>query len=444
MPARTISPILSQSFIYQPNAVLMQVNAASYSTVIDSTNTVQVAFAQLLDQNRANSALAGLYDLDFASTDTIRNTFSLLAPVNEQTVRSLAAQSVNLLQNFNAARMREADKSRAGGKIAVTGRPLEMAQMSLAPGLQPMGGALMGMAEGQGETEVTEANLPDNVAMFAAGGLVFGDVDSLPGYTQGSTVAGQLISANTEIDGFYLTSGLEFYPDDNTMIGISGYFSSLDANVPLGQRVESDTYAASLYLRHAITDGPVIDAQISMGSMGFDTQRRVQLVNGVQTLESNSDDRLVSGALGLSYDLTSSIGTFSPGIEARYASVELSTVSETGGTLALRAERENYESKQARFGFGYEKQGKTVAINANAQLVWEFEDGPQLLGANFAQGTGPNANFVLDTADQTWGEVGVNATFGTGPLQMNLALDTTIGRSNADTQVVRAGATWRF
>ena len=442
--ARTISPILSQSFIYQRNAVLMEVNAASYNSVIASGNTVQAAYAQLFDQNRSNAALAGIYDLDFATADTIRNTFSLLAPVNEQAVRSLAAQSVNMLQNFNAARLREADKSRAGGKIAVTGRPLEMAQMSLAPGLQPMGGGLMGMAQGQGETEVTEANLPDNVAIFAAGGLVFGDVGSLPGYTQGSTVAGQLISKNTEVDGFYLTSGLEFYPDDNTMIGISGYFSSLDASVPLSQRVESDTYAASLYVRHAITDGPVIDGQISMGSMGFDTRRQVQFLTAPQTLQSSSDDRLVSGSLGISYDLTSSIGTISPGIEARYASVDLSTVRETGGTLALRAERESFESKQARFGFGYEKQGKTVAINANAQLVWEFEDGPQLLGANFAQGTGPNANFVLDTADHTWGEVGVNATFGTGALQMNLALDTTIGRTNADAQVIRAGATYRF
>jgi hypothetical protein len=442
--ARSISPILSQSFIYQPNAVLMQVNAASYNTVIDRNSTVQTAYAQLFDQNRPTAALAGLYALDFASIDTIRNTFSGLAPVNEQAVRSLAGQSINFLQNFNAARLREADKSRAGGKIAVTGRPLEMAQMSITPGMQPMGGDLMGMAQGEGETEVTEANLPDNVALYAAGGLVFGDVASLPGYTRGTTVAGQLITRDTEVDGFYLTSGLEFYTDDDTMIGISAYFSSLDASVPLGQRVESDTYAASLYMRHAIAGGPVIDGQFSMGSMGFDTVRQVQFLGTPQTLRSSSDDLLVSGALGISYDIASSAGTFSPGIEARYASVDLTTVRETGGTLGLAMQRESFESKQARFGFGYEKQGKSVAINANAQLVWEFEDGPQLLGANFAQGTGPNANFVLDNADHTWGEVGVNATFGTGALQMNLALDTTIGRDNADAQVIRAGATYRF
>lgn len=440
--AQSLSPILSQQFTYQQNAVLMQIRAASYNSVIDRNDTVQTAYAQLFDQNRPNAALASLYALDFASVDTIRSNFVNLAPVNEQAVRSLSAQSVNMLQNFNAARLREADKSRAGGKIAVTGRPLDLAQMGMAPALQPLGGIQMGVQDDQ--TQVTEANLPDNVAIFAAGGLVFGDADSLPGYNVGGTVAGRLISRPTEFDGFYLSGGIEFYPGESTMVGISGYYSSLDADVPLDQRVESDTYAASIYLRHAFTGGPVIDGQFSMGSMGFDTRRQVQFLGTPQTLESTSDDLLVSGALGISYDLESSIGTFSPGIEARYASVDLATTRETGGTLGLTFARESFESKQARFGFAYEKQGKQIAINANAQFVWEFEDGPQLLGANFATGTGPNANFVLDTADHTWGEVGIAATFGTGPLQTAISVDTTIGRDNAEAQVVRGSATWRF
>ena len=85
-----------------------------------------------------------------------------------------------------------------------------------------------------------------------------------------------------------------------------------------------------------------------------------------------------------------------------------------------------------------------VQINANAQLVWEFEDGPQLLGANFVSGTGPNAGFVLDTADHTWAELGVAATIGDGPFRMGLGFDTTIGRDNADARVFRASATYRF
>jgi hypothetical protein len=440
--AQSLSPILSQQFTYDTNAVQMQISAASYNTVIDRNSTVQAAYAQLFDQNRPNAALASLYALDFASVDTIRNTFANLAPLNEQAVRTLSAQSVNMLQNFNAARLREADKSRAGGKVAVIGRPLELAQMGMAPALQPLGGMQMGVQDG--DTTMTETNLPDNVAIFAAGGLVFGDAQSMPGYTVGNTVAGRLITQQTEFDGFYLSGGVEFYPGESTMVGVSGFYSSIDATVPLDQRVESDTYAASIYLRHAFTNGPVIDGQFSMGSMGFDTQRRVQFLASNQTLESTSDDLLISGALGISYDLESSFGTFSPGIEARYASVDLATTRETGGFLGLNLGREKFESKQARVGFAYEKQGKQIAINANAQFVREFEEGPQLLGANFATGTGPTANFVLDTADRNWGEVGIAAIFGTGPLQTSIALDTTIGRENAEAQVVRGSATWRF
>jgi hypothetical protein len=85
-----------------------------------------------------------------------------------------------------------------------------------------------------------------------------------------------------------------------------------------------------------------------------------------------------------------------------------------------------------------------LVFNATAQLVRELQDGPQVLGANFAAGTGPNAAFVLATPDKTWGELGVAANFGTGPLQISAGFDTTIGRSNADARVFRGTATWRF
>jgi subtilase-type serine protease len=430
--ARNISGILSQRFINTANSVQMEIIAASYGTVIDRNDPTQVAYAELFDQNRSNGALSALYGLDFATTDAIRSTFVGLAPVNEQAVRSLSSQSVSLIQNFNDARLREADKSKGGGKIAVTGQPLELAQLSLSPVGRPIGADVQGL-QGSEETEMTEANLPENVGIFLSGGYVSGDADSLPGFAQ-----------STDISGYFISGGIEFYPGENTMVGLSGYYNSLEADTPLGQRVDSETYAASLYLRHAFTDGPVIDGQFTMGSMGFDTQRSVQFLGATQTLTSTSDDLLVSGALGVSYDLTSKIGTISPGIEARYASVDLATVRESGGNVGLVIDRENYTSTQARFGFDYEKQGKMVSVNANAQLVWEFEDGPQLLGANFAQGIGPNANFVLDVADHTWGEVGLSLTAGNGPFQFSVGADTTIGRDTAEVQVVRGTATYRF
>ena len=429
----SLSAILSQSFIYQENAVLMEIEAASYASVIDLNDPVQEAYAQLFDQNRPNSVLAGLYGLDFASVETIRSTFTSLAPVNEQAVRSIAGQTLNLLQNFNDARMREADRSRAGGKIAVTGTPLNVVQAGLSSFGQPIGMDAMAFQSGAEETEMSDAALPEDVAIFLSGGFVRGDVDSLPGFAQ-----------ETQIEGLFVSGGVEFYPREETMLGLAGYFNSLDADTPLGQQVDSETYAFSLYVRHKFTDGPVVDGQFSMGSMGFDTTRMVQLLGTSQTLTSSTDDLLVSGMLGLSHDLETGIGTISPGIEGRYASVDLGEVREDGGITALAIERDSFTSAQARFGFDYSKHSKMVQINAKTQLVWEFQDGPQLLAANFASGIGPNANFVLDTADHTWVEMGMSANVGNGPFQMGLGFETSIGRDSAEARVFRASATYRF
>jgi hypothetical protein len=439
---RNISAILSQNFIYQENAVLLEVLAASYSSVIDANDPVQVAYAQLFDQNRGNAALSSLYGLDFATTETIRGTFARLAPVNEQAVRSLSAQTINLLQNLNDARLRESSRDRAGGKIAITGRPLDFAQTGLAPGIQPLGGSLLGAQEG--ETEVRDADLPDNVAVYLAGGYISGDALSLPGYRAGSQTDAFFLADTTDYSGYYLSGGIEFFLGDNTMVGLAGHYSTIDADTPLAQQVQNDTYGASLYMRQNFESGLVIDGQVTLASTGFDTTRTVVFLNTPQTLESTSDNLLFTGAIGVSYDLETGAGTISPGIEARYASIDFDRVQETGGTLALSLDRETFKSTQLRGGFDWEKRGKSVTFNANAQIVRELEQGSRVLAANFVSGTGPDTAFAIGGADRTWGEIGVSATVGTGPLQFSAGFDSTIARSDADAQVIRGTATYRF
>jgi hypothetical protein len=40
--------------------------------------------------------------------------------------------------------------------------------------------------------------------------------------------------------------------------------------------------------------------------------------------------------------------------------------------------------------------------------------------------------------------LGVSASIGEGPFRMTFGADTTVGRDNADAQVVRASASYRF
>jgi len=208
--------------------------------------------------------------------------------------------------------------------------------------------------------------------------------------------------------------------------------------------VQNDTYGASLYMRQDFESGLSIDGQVTLASAGFDTLRTVTFLNAPQTLESSSDNLLFTAALGVSYDLETDAGTISPGIEARYASIDFERTRETGGALALSFDRETFKSTQLRGGFDWQKQGKSVTFNANAQLVRELEQGSRVLGANFANGTGPDAAFAIGGADRTWGEIGISATVGTGPLQFSAAFDSTIERSDADAQVIRGTATYRF
>lgn len=428
----SISAILSQSFSYTDTEVFMTIDAASYASAIDNDDPIQVAYAQLFDQNRANAAMSDLFALDFADATTIQDTFRSLAPVNEASVKAMTQQSVNLLQGFNDQRLREGDQKRTGGTIAVTGAPLQTLAASTRAG-QPINGAELALQGNSETTTVTEGQLPENMAVYLAGGRIQGDVDSLPGFTR-----------STDTDGFYLATGIEFYPSENTMVGLSGYFSEIDAKAPLAQTADSQTLAASVYASHQLDSGLILDGQLSLGQLSFDTNRTVNLLGNEQTLTSESSDLLFSGGIGLSYDIPAGEHTFSPVIEFRYARVELDTTEETGGSLALQFDRDVYDSTQGRAGFDYELASSGIQVNSTAQLVWEFTEGPQLLGAQFVNGTGPSANFVINGNERTWGEVGAYVAFGDGPFTIGLGVDTTIGRSRANTQVVRADATFRF
>jgi subtilase-type serine protease len=429
-----ISAILSQSFTYTDTAVLMQILAASYRTVIDTSDPVQRAYAQLFDQNRGNSALAELYGLDFADAATIQATFEGLAPVAETAVQQLAAQSFNNLQSFNASRLRESDLASSGGTIATLGNPLRTAQMQVSRGSQPILTGALGLDQGEEPTSVREGAIREDFALYLAGGLLNGSGESMPGYT----------TVETDVDGYFFGGGIEYFPSESSMIGLSGYYSDLEADVVLGQEAESKMLALSIYGSAKTEDGFVIDGQVSLTDLDVDTERTVSFLGGTQTLTSASSDGGFAAALGISYDLEGPMGTLSPGIELRYVDHSFDAVTETGGSLALAIDRPDFESLQGRIGLDYQKVTGAFQLDANIDFVHEYEDGPQAFSAQFASGTGPAVLFPLANGDKNWAEAGLSAQFGAGPAMLGVGFDTTIGRQNANAQTYRATATFKF
>ena len=430
----TISAILSQSFTYTDTAVIMQIDAASYRSAISGASAVQSSYARLFDQNRGNAALSELYGLDFASAQTIQSTFDGLAPVGETAVQQLAAQSYQNLQTFNANRLRESTLASSGGTIATMGNPIHTADMSVSRGSQPINAGAMGLDQADEPTRVQDGAIREDLAIYLAGGFLSGSGSSMPGY------AGQ----TTDVDGYFIAGGLEYFPSDLSMIGVSGYYSDLEADVVLGQEADSRILALSLYGSAKTEDGFVVDGQLSLTDIDIDTTRTVAFLGGSQTLTSESSNSGFAAAVGISYDFEGPLGTISPGIELRYVDHSFDPVTETGGTLALQINREDVESLQGRIGLDYQNAGGPIRIDANIDFVHEYEDGPAFFTAQFAGGTGPAVPFLLANQSKDWGEAGLSVKYVTGAAAFGVGFDTTIGRDNADAQTYRATATFKF
>ena len=429
-----LSAILRQNFSYTDTAVLMEIIALSYTTAIDRNDPVQLGYARLFDQNRGNAALAELYGLDFADAATIQATFTGLAPVAESAALQLTAQSYNNLQSFNASRLRESTLESSGGTIATLGNPIQTAQMQVSRGSQPVTAGALGLDQASEPTRVRDGAIREDVAIYLAGGLLNGEGESMPGYT----------TADTDVDGYFFGGGIEYFPNESSMVGLSVYYSDLDADVVLDQEAEAKMMAVSLYGSAKTVDGFVIDGQVSLTDLDVDTRRTVAFLGGTQTLTSESSDGGLTAALGLSYDLEGPLGTISPGIELRYADQSFDVVTETGGPLALQITREDFESLQGRIGLDYQKVSSGFQLDANLDFVHEYKDGPYWFAANFANGTGPGAIFPIASPDKNWAEAGLSAQFGSGPASFGLGVDTTIGRKNANAQTYRATATFKF
>ena len=429
-----ISAILSQNFTYTDTAVLMEILARSYGSVVDRNDAVQRGYAQLLDQNRGNAALAALYNvLDFADQSAIQSAFESWAPTTETAALQMVAQSYNQVQSFNASRLRESTLASSGGTIATLGNPIRTAGLSVSRGSQPISAVAMGLDQADEPTRVRESGLREDVAIYLAGGLMQGSGAAMPG-----------TGGDTDVDGYFFGGGIEYFPGENSMIGISAQYSDLDSEVSLGNETESTTLALSLYGSVKTVDGFVVDGQLTVTDVDLDTTRTIAFGGGTQTLTSDSGDGGLGAALGISYDIEGAFGTISPGIEVRYVDHSLDVIEETGGPLALRIDREDFESLQGRIGFDYQKVTTGLQLDANVDFVHEYEDGPFAVSAQFANGTGPGVLFPVNSQDKFWAEAGISAKFNSGPAQFGIGVDTTIARDNANAQTYRASATFKF
>lgn len=439
--AAQISAILTSQFVYASNAVDVTVSAQSYQNVIDGDNEVQVSYAGLMDRNRGNATVADLFSfLDFTDAGTIQSTFGSWAPTTESTVQAMGRGFLGNVSDFYQNRISLADRSSNGGTVAVIGRPMQLAATSLGGFAMNGASVLSDAAANADDTEVRSGGVNEDMAVYLAGGFVNGDGGSMPLRNAPSGADGE-----DEFDGFFIAGGLEYYLDEASFVGISAYYSDVDATVTLGNTAQSKAIMGSVYGRAKTFADLVLDARITLGTYNVQTLRNVSLGAQAFRLTTDDDSLMFASELGLSKELNLLDAIIAPGIRGRAAKINFSDVNEQGGGPALTIIRPDYNSIQGLAGVEFKsKPGKQLQLRASMNYVHEFMDNPNGFGANFVGGNGPLAPFALATPDKNWGEVGVGLRYNMGNVSFDLSADSTVGRSDVSSQVYSGAISFRF
>jgi hypothetical protein len=286
-----VSAILASNLIYSANAVDLQITVQSYQTAVDSTNAVHTSYAALMDRNRGNSAVQGLFDtLDFVDAATIQATFDSWAPTTESAVQNMARSSVSDAGRFYSNRISNAGRSANGGTVAVIGQPLQLASNAANGMAMPGSSAIMSdAATSAAATTMTEGSVNEDMAVYLAGGFIEGNGQSMP--------VANPNAPQDDFDGFFISGGLDYYLGEDSMVGFSAYYSDIDSEVALGNRSSGRTIMGSIYGTSNFM-GLVMDARISAGTYNAQTLRNVTLGAQAFTLTTDDDSFFFSSEIG--------------------------------------------------------------------------------------------------------------------------------------------------
>ena len=430
-----ISAILTPRVLHFTNSVQIAINAGSYSTVAGTT-TVQQSYAQLFDQNRPSAAsLDSIYGpLDLQSAATIRATFDALAPRTEPLLNGIATTAVDNNARFHRDRLAQYDASVSrGGTIAVIGQPIQLAAANATSlnGGQPV-------QSDTADTRVTKANLPDDIGVYLAGG-----------YVDGTSAPGRQLNpagARDRFNGFYIVGGIEKDLGDG-MIGLSFGYTDLRGNVPgFAQTAQGSLYQGTLYARSELGHGWSMDGQVNAGLFDSTTIRNIGFVGTNYRLVANKAAFALGGEVGVQKTIPVGFLNIAPRVSVRSNFVDFGRVGETGGGPALVYTRADLSSVQGRAGFNFTgTKGSAFKPFLSANYVHEFDrQRPNVVGANFVGGSGPDARFLLASIDRDWFEVSGGVTYAVGNIELSLAADTTIDRQDVQNQSYRGAIKFRF
>ncbi|MCT8001312.1 S8 family serine peptidase [Sphingomonas sanguinis] len=428
--ATAFSAILYPQLSYAATTVTASVAASSYAKL--AATPVQAAYGRLLDGNRsAYAALSGVYDpLDLQSVATIQGTLESLAPRSETMRRAIGTTATDNMARFYRDRIAAMAPDRfQGGSIAMIGKPMEFAANEIAmPGQAAM-------VSDTPATTVREGVLPENAAMYLAGGYIDGSGAAMPGTLPGG---------RDRFDGFYVATGVEARASDAVMLGFGLSYSKLDGKIRLGQSARGELIQGTLYGRVGGSLGPVLDVQTSAGVYQSTTRRTGDFLGTPYDLRARDNALALSAELGAAYQAGSEALRFGPRVSMRANRIDFTPTPERGTGPALAYDRDSFLSVQGRAGLQLDGDAGGLRPFASAYYVHDFEDRPNVAFVGFANGTALRIPFAVATQDRDWGELSAGLSYRTGRMTVSVAADTTVARSDVRNQAYRAGLAIAF
>jgi len=264
---------------------------------------------------------------------------------------------------------------------------------------------------------------------FANGSGSFGDQETTPsqsGYNY--TTAGA-------------TVGADYRLTDHLALGLASGYSDTDSNLTgSGGKVDATMVTLQPYLSY-FTDNFYLNASVSAGFNGYDTERKILFGTVDRTARGETDGREVSAFIGGGYDFKAGSLSVGPTFSAQYTKLWIDRFSETGAnSLDLTVDDQTAESVQTTIGgrLAYKMKfgGFAVTPEINAAYEHEFSNNSRGIKAQLAQGS--NA-FQTQTSNPrrdaivAGGSIGLNLTEN---LTFNLSYSQEFGHSDYIEQTI--------
>ncbi len=423
--ATSLSAILYPQLSYAANAVTASIAARPYASL--AATPVQLAYGRLLDGNRsAYASLAGVYGgLDLQSVATIQGTLESLAPRTETMRRAIGTTATDNMARFYRDRTAALSPDRfQGGSIAMIGKPMEFAANEITmPGQAAM-------VSDTPTTTLREGVLPDNAAIYLAGGYIDGAGAAMPNTAPGG---------RDRFDGFYVATGIEARVSDAAMLGFGLSYTKIDGKIRLGQSARGELIQGTLYGRLGGSLGPSLDVQTSAGVFQSSTRRTGDFLGTGYDLRARDNALALSAEVGAGYNAGTEALRFGPRVAVRTNRIDFTRTPERGTGPALVYDRDDFLSVQGRAGLQLDGNAQGLRPFASAYYVHDFHDRSDTSFVGFANGTALRVPFAVAAQDRDWGELSAGLSYRSGRVTVSVAADTTVERSDVRNQSYRAG-----